>query len=278
MKKEEVKSKIERLLKIAIDKLKRFLRYSIGCFIIGAILVFVLTTVPDWLITNVKPKYLNNDQAVTYFCTVMVSIVTLAGIYLTLEHNQKMVKDQLKQGEDKFSEERRLSVLPIITIEEKFEKDNENYSQELILYFEEGIVSFLSGLHDLHKEIIKDIFMIRTDGEVYVLDRKGFYRQFSFTNSGIGTAVNLIISIYVFDDEVKRTLYHSSVINLKPMQSIRFAVLTRDIKYLDDRYMIQFYYKDIYSNSYQQEHEFATFKTSNLTAMDFEVNQQINPE
>lgn len=57
---------------------------------------------------------ISSEWGIVIFSAILTSVVSILGIYLTIRHNNKMIKIQLRQQEEAFKEDKRLQLLPYI--------------------------------------------------------------------------------------------------------------------------------------------------------------------
>lgn len=63
------------------------------------------------------PNFIQNissDWSIAIFSAILTSLVSILGIYLTIRHNNKVIKMQIQRQEDEFKEDNRLQLLPYI--------------------------------------------------------------------------------------------------------------------------------------------------------------------
>lgn len=65
-------------------------------------------SVPDFI------QNISSEWGIAIFSAILTSVVSILGIYLTIRHNNKMIKIQLRQQEEAFKEDKRLQLLPYI--------------------------------------------------------------------------------------------------------------------------------------------------------------------
>jgi hypothetical protein len=284
MEKREFWNKAKGFFKIGLEELLKSIKLIPVYILAVLILLIILKYMPDFLIANFKPSLLDSDQTVTYFCTIIASFVTIGGVFFTLWHNRKMFKDQLKENAEKFEDERRLSVLPYMTLNKigmeeyiakrtleteaeeavkKNYKEQEYYSDyssllgfyklteypidEIYVYFTNEKIKFVTHLDKADRDIIQS-------GPQFVNNEKHysyFYKPYSLANSGIGTAVGLRIYLYKMKkfDDGNMNAYGipsmSPIINLSSGQSCKFSFYSNDITNMGEYYRLRLEYSDI---------------------------------
>gem|GEM_PF-5972566 len=228
----------------------------------------------------------------TFWGAIIGASVAIIGVYLTFNHNQRIM-----------TEERRLNVLPIITISEitdiwqnsnevsynAFQVlnsvndsnylyklwDNVNYYQT-IFYFKIGLVFLDHHLDMPDKEYILTNFIdsISNCNEVNY-----FYAPFAFINSGLGTAVNLIVYIgteVIINGEKKfQPISNSLIKSLNIGEELKITFVSIDYQEVASReFIVRLNYSDIHSKKYQQEHKLK-FTDNMMFDLDTSVNQEL---
>lgn len=254
-------------------------------WLIGIVLV-ILLCIP-FIIEWINPKYITAGDALAFWGAIIGATVAIAGIYLTFDHNQKMV-----------SEERRLNVLPMIAINEiinvwqnsnqidnnqgivklfngKLFKDwwvNASHLENNFQFYKKN-VKYEKYLNDTYKNGIGKSYKEYIEKKNLV---SNIYIPFSFCNSGIGTAVNLKIEFELLNDGEFVFNKNDFMENLKVGESVVISFFCNDLDLLpSDTFKIKIIYNDIYTNEYEQIHIVSVPSSKQLLILDTAINQNL---
>lgn len=262
----------------------------------------------------------NASDTISYTGTILGSVigaaVTIIAVIITLLINRDLVQKQIdssnriseemiRDNQKRFDEERRLSVLPVITINKMMfeikkiklpsELKNDSMRTSFGIYqeedcwveylFDEVVVCFTntnqirlySHLTTDQKEIM-DLGVFRKDGSL--ANNNGtvpyLYSPYYLTNSGIGALISLRIKIIekLLNNEMKEHV-NCMPINLKASQDIKIIIFAEKYEFISSNYILGFEYRDIYNNTYIQEHEFYFDQMEKAFILNPDVNQRL---
>lgn len=222
-----------------------------------SIIVTTILILLPLLIEWKNPKYITAGDALTFWGAIGGAIigatVAIAGVYLTFNHNQKMM-----------TEERKLNVLPVVavnyTLKDKKEKikeliENKNDIKKFIVNFTDKSIIYRFQLED-------SMVDIGTYSSCYM----------TFMNIGVSTAVNFSLE---FTGNYKKKIDGiMNKINLKPMQDFELYIFFEKPKYMIIDGMLKFEYSDIYGNGYYQEHPITYNLEKDILIIDTAINQK----
>lgn len=266
-------------------KVKKYILYMLLFIIIGIIFLVGVPIIINESYRHIEgyPTVWGGEDVLSFYGILLGGLITVIGIYLTLKQNQKLTEKTLEKSDNKAKEDRRLSVLPLITInkmerefakddwltyliekwlEEKEERDepliplNDNlkYSEykleQIIICFENDDIKLHKKLTDKQKETISERWTYKNKS---LYENKCLYIPLYISNAGVGVVVNMKIQIYKNDEY--QTGYES--INLKTGEDFYIYFFSEDINNFkcEDNYLINFIYFDINGNRYQQSHD-----------------------
>ncbi|QHI72680.1 hypothetical protein [Aminipila terrae] len=241
----------------------------IKMIIIISIAIFLILF--PYILEKINIDFIRNADRLSYYGAIFGGFVTIIGIYITLKHNQRIT-----------SEERRKSVLPLITIYEITEMwqnsnvifknlntieklqndfryfpkkwwDNINYKENIFQFYEDRI-DYQNLISDYSKVLIVENVEKFLENKI----QEHIYVPFSFCNSGIGTALNLKIQIGLANgDTVDKNKYILNTFeeNLKVGEDCKISFYTWKCKYIPRECRVKLTYNDIYLNKYEQIHD-----------------------
>ncbi|QHI72682.1 hypothetical protein [Aminipila terrae] len=203
--------------KFLITKVYSKLSY-IGIYLFNFYLLIKI--VPPFFYKYLKPENMDENQFTTYFCSLITVGVTILGIGWTLKENRHLTEQQIKENRkqmqeqniinlEALAEERRLSVLPLITIFKKefmeiitledkaiIDKSNEEI---IIEFFESGKIKFNPCITNMQRDYIyKEIDNAKNiNGRII---STFLLRNYIFSNAGIGAAINIQLFLSEIDN------------------------------------------------------------------------------
>lgn len=94
-------------------------------------------SVPDFI------QNISSEWGIAIFSAILTSVVSILGIYLTIRHNNKMIKIQLRQQEEAFKEDKRLQLLPYIKYDlvNTVEKSHLGHDNGGVSFFPYGFIN-----------------------------------------------------------------------------------------------------------------------------------------
>lgn len=229
---------------VLIDKLteKNFVSrmFYLFAFIIllGVIVTIGLDYLPTYLIKNIKPEVLGTKGEATYYCAIITSLVTILGVWLTLNFNSQQMKEQNIQNQEAFAKERRLNVMPRLIIQEENKGNLEENSNEGsgFIYNDTDFITYINYPHH-----------IKNFEKINLQANGGYGFELLLINVGLGACINLTLQLSLVSG-------HSDIsekFNLLPKENLNINI---EIRKSQADFIFSLKYEDIYGNGYKQEY------------------------
>jgi len=210
-------------------------RINIGWVCIGAFILVIPIFMNDIIFKNNYPSTVSDDGWASFFGSYIGAILTLFGVVLTIKNLEKENKKASKENNERILKEKRLEVLPYLTVSLLDDTIPESYSIIPV-----GIKDFDINYNYYEKTI-----------------------KLSIMNEGLGPACDLYCNIHIKNEQDTNSVYFTKLLpnyrsNLsnKCEKTFVFALPNVfDIKAGVEDYeiLLVFFYKDIFSNIYYQE-------------------------
>ena len=204
----------------------------------------------------------------SYYGTIIAAVIAIYGIFITIRYSQKSYKDDVRDR-----------TMPFIVIDMLKTRSRTNlfkskdtkicakqvegyYEYKLTDYYcilENGVIRYSTGLTKTQQELLDNGGMrwvySENGGSLQVVD--DICVPFEFENVGNGAAIRMRYGL-----NRKETIEHDRkylpVLSLKPNTPMMFHLFSENCSENSEnlgRYVLSFYYDDIYSNSYEQYFE-----------------------
>ncbi len=246
-----------------IKQRKKSISFVVGAILIGPMIINCLFKlhpsigffVAEW----------DASAMLSYYGTIVASIIAIYGIFITIQYSQKSYKDDVRDRSMPFIVIDMLKTSSYKTFSQPSSTETdalhiEGYREyKLTDYYcilEKGEIVYKTGLTKKQKKLLDDGGMrwvpCKNGGSMQVVDE--ICVPIEIENVGNGAAIRMRYGLNRKETDDKNRNYLPTL-SLKPDTPMMFHIFSEDCsKHSKNlgKYVLSFYYEDIYSNKYEQ--------------------------
>lgn len=260
---------------------RKLIIWCLILFVGGPLLIHILFKLygPAWIVAEWSA-----GDFLQFYGTVVAAIAAVIGLFYTFRDNREGIKEQSRLDKIPFIgviELRQDYNIPIMmdtndegvddsgTTLAKGDKKyyyHESRMQNIYCVIENGKTSLNKKLTDdqLNKAQCRGFIQERAGNIIRGVDVRLFYLPFSIENIGNGPAIDLKIGVNNVSDITAGVGKYKTPFSLKPSDPLSLVIYAEN---QDDgncgEYAMEFFYKDIFGNSYKQSHKFTIREVGN---------------